>query len=74
MFWSNFCLISNLETENDKLIQIILAGQPELEQLLRRPDLRQLNLPAYSSEVCTFKAMGMDENTCLHPAPYGSCR
>lgn len=36
-------LISNLETENDKLIQIILAGQPELEALLHRPDLRQLN-------------------------------
>jgi general secretion pathway protein A len=36
-------LISNLETENDKLIQIILVGQPELETLLRRPDLRQLN-------------------------------
>lgn len=36
-------LISNLETENDKLIQIVLAGQPELEALLYRPDLRQLN-------------------------------
>jgi general secretion pathway protein A len=36
-------LISNLETENDKLIQIILVGQPELETLLERPDLRQLN-------------------------------
>lgn len=36
-------LISNLETENDKLIQIVLAGQPELGALLERPDLRQLN-------------------------------
>jgi general secretion pathway protein A len=36
-------LISNLETENDKLIQIILAGQPELETILQRHDLRQLN-------------------------------
>jgi general secretion pathway protein A len=36
-------LISNLETENDKLIQIILAGQPELAALLERPELRQLN-------------------------------
>lgn len=36
-------LISNLETENDKLIQIILAGQPELGTLLERPELRQLN-------------------------------
>lgn len=36
-------LISNLETEQDKLIQIILAGQPELNDVLRRHDLRQLN-------------------------------
>jgi general secretion pathway protein A len=36
-------LISNLETERDKLIQIVLAGQPELDLLLKRPDLRQLN-------------------------------
>lgn len=36
-------MISNLETERDKLIQIILAGQPELNDLLRRHDLRQLN-------------------------------
>ena len=36
-------LISNLETERDKLIQIILAGQPELHDILQRHDLRQLN-------------------------------
>jgi len=36
-------LISNLETERDKLIQIILAGQPELEDVLARHDLRQLS-------------------------------
>lgn len=36
-------LISNLETERDKLIQIILAGQPELNTILARHDLRQLN-------------------------------
>ncbi len=36
-------MISNLETERDKLIQIILAGQPELNDVLSRHDLRQLN-------------------------------
>lgn len=36
-------LISNLETERDKLIQIILAGQPEFNDILNRHDLRQLN-------------------------------
>jgi len=35
-------LISNLETDTEKLIQIILMGQPELVTLLARPDLRQL--------------------------------
>jgi general secretion pathway protein A len=34
-------LISNLETETDKLIQIVLAGQPELAEMLLRPELRQ---------------------------------
>jgi general secretion pathway protein A len=36
-------LISNLETETDKLIQIVLSGQPELLSILAREDLRQLN-------------------------------
>lgn len=36
-------MISNLETERDKLIQIILAGQPELDDVLSRHELRQLN-------------------------------
>ena len=36
-------LLSNLETEKDKLLQIILVGQPELLEKLRKPSLRQLN-------------------------------
>ena len=35
-------LLSNLETPRSKLIQIMLVGQPELKQMLARPDLRQL--------------------------------
>jgi general secretion pathway protein A len=35
-------LLTNLETTTDKLLQIILIGQPELIQLLDREDLRQL--------------------------------
>lgn len=35
-------LLSNLETENEKLLQIILVGQPELRDKLNRPELRQL--------------------------------
>jgi general secretion pathway protein A len=35
-------LLTNLETETQKLLQIILIGQPELRRLLAREDLRQL--------------------------------
>jgi len=35
-------LLSNLETDQHKLIQIILCGQPELKERLNRPNLRQL--------------------------------
>lgn len=35
-------LLSNLETRNDKLMQIVLFGQPELDDNLRRPEIRQL--------------------------------
>jgi general secretion pathway protein A len=35
-------LLTNLETSTEKLLQIILTGQPELEQKLKMPELRQL--------------------------------
>jgi general secretion pathway protein A len=51
-------LLLNLETPRGKLLQIILAGQSELEEKLRRPELRQLRqrvmfhckLPTFSAE------------------------
>lgn len=36
-------LLTNLETSKSKLLQIILVGQPELQWLLRKQELRQLN-------------------------------
>jgi general secretion pathway protein A len=36
-------MISNLETEREKLIQIVLIGQPELRDTLGSPSLKQLN-------------------------------
>ncbi len=36
-------LLTNLETTREKLLQIILVGQPELRSLLAREDLRQLS-------------------------------
>ena len=35
-------LLSNLETEKQKLLQLVLLGQPELDQRLSRPEIRQL--------------------------------
>ncbi len=35
-------LLSNLETEKEKLLQIVLVGQPELREKLKSPKLRQL--------------------------------
>ncbi len=36
-------MLSNLETEKEKLLQIVLVGQPELKATLTLPALRQLN-------------------------------
>lgn len=36
-------LLSNLETDKEKLLQIFLAGQPELKKKLNQENLRQLN-------------------------------
>lgn len=38
----NLRLLSNLETANEKLLQIVLVGQPELSHKLAQPQLRQL--------------------------------
>ncbi|MBL8631143.1 MAG: AAA family ATPase [Rhodospirillaceae bacterium] len=36
-------LLSNLETERSKLLQIVMFGQSELDDLLAQPNLRQIN-------------------------------
>ena len=38
----NLRMLSNLETSKDKLIQIVLVGQPEFDRMLERDELRQL--------------------------------
>ena len=35
-------MLSNLETEKSKLMQIVLVGQPNLRDMLARPELEQL--------------------------------
>lgn len=43
-------LLTNMETEKNKLLQVVLIGQPELDELLERPDLRQLKQRIVFSE------------------------
>lgn len=56
-------LLTNLETTREKLLQVILVGQPELAQLLDRKELRQLAqrvtaryhlLPFTKPETCAY--------------------
>jgi general secretion pathway protein A len=52
-------MLSNLETNQQKLIQIVLVGQPELWEILQRDDLRQLRqrIPG----VCRMQLLSRDE-------------
>ena len=52
-------MLSNLETNQQKLIQIVLVGQPELGDILQRDDLRQLRqrIPG----VCRMQLLSRDE-------------
>lgn len=34
-------MLSNINADKDQLLQVVLVGQPQLRQLLRRPDLQQ---------------------------------
>ncbi len=54
-------ILSNLETEKDKLIQFILLGQPELERKLESPQLRQLKQRI--TLVVKFRNLNQDEIT-----------
>jgi len=48
-------LLTNLETEKRKLLQVVLIGQPELDDLLERPDLRQLKQRiVFAENLCAF--------------------
>lgn len=53
-------LLTNLETEKRKLLQVVMLGQPELDVLISRPDLRQLKQRIVFAEYLKplkFKAM-----------------
>lgn len=48
-------LLSNFETNREKLLQVILCGQPELQELLGQPELRQLKQRV--SLKCSIKTL-----------------
>jgi len=52
-------MLSNLETDKAKLLQIIIVGQPELGQVLARPEMRQLRQRI--SLVCNIKPLTRQE-------------
>jgi general secretion pathway protein A len=52
-------LLLNLETPGSKLLTIVLAGQPELEEKLRRPELRQLHQRVMFR--CNLLPLSLDE-------------
>jgi len=52
-------LLSNLEAADRKLLQIILVGQPELEPLIKKPELRQLRQRINIS--CHLAPLGKEE-------------
>ncbi|MDA8138042.1 MAG: AAA family ATPase [Desulfobacteraceae bacterium] len=52
-------LLSNLETDKNKLLQIVLVGQPELMNLLEGPELRQLQQRI--AIHCRLDFLGRDE-------------
>src|SRR5437868_6522917 len=54
-------LLSNFETNRDKLLQIILCGQPELHDLLAQADLRQLKQRV--SLKCSIKPLTAHETS-----------
>lgn len=78
-------LLSNLETEKTKLLQLVLLGQPELDDKLSQPELRQLlqritfseylgpmaadRVPAYLAHRLATAAVGEGTDTQVFELP-----
>jgi len=58
-FLEQIRVLSNLETESEKLIQIVLVGQPELLALIRTPQMAQLDQRV--SVRCTLTHLSREE-------------
>ncbi|MGL4250335.1 MAG: ExeA family protein [Aeromonas sp.] len=69
-------LLTNLETDEKKLLQVVLIGQPELQQMLRQPLLRQLAqritaryhlLPLSHNDVDAYVRFRLQVAGCVQP-------
>ncbi|TNI70418.1 AAA family ATPase [Aeromonas media] len=69
-------LLTNLETDEKKLLQVVLIGQPELQQMLRQPLLRQLAqritaryhlLPLSRQDVDAYVRFRLQVAGCVQP-------
>lgn len=69
-------LLTNLETDDKKLLQVVLIGQPELQQMLRQPLLRQLAqritaryhlLPLFATDVDAYVRFRLQVAGCVQP-------
>jgi type II secretory pathway predicted ATPase ExeA len=61
------CTLSNLETDREKLLQIILVGQPELTNKLSKPPLRRIRQRiALHHRLYALQSMGEVENYIRH--------
>ncbi len=58
-FLEQIRVLSNLETEDEKLLQIVLVGQPELRERIQRPSLAQLDQRV--SVRCTLTNLDREE-------------
>ena len=61
------CDLSNLETDNEKLLQIVLVGQPELETKLSKPSMRRIKQRiAIQHRLCALQTMDEVEHYIRH--------
>jgi len=71
-------MLSNLETAKEKLIQIVLIGQPELQGVLTAPSLRQLNeriMVRYDLKPLSFREIsGYIEHRMVVAGGHGTAR
>src|SRR5437870_2946378 len=63
----SLCDLSNLETDNEKLLQIVLVGQPELETKLSKPSMRRIKQRiAIQHRLCALQTMDEVEHYIRH--------